>query len=129
MEIVNDVNSSVETLRDCLVDALNFLEHKVMNDYNEFMQSSDEYSGATGSIEEFMNQANEEVMELKRFIDEIADAMLEVNNNISDCTMGISDIAKKTIGVVELTEEAFDKTLSGKVSARQLSDITSRFRL
>lgn len=68
-------------------------------------------------------------MELKRFIDEIADAMLEVNNNISDCTMGISDIAKKTIGVVELTEEAFDKTLSGKVSARQLSDITSRFRL
>lgn len=129
VEIVNDVNSSVETLRDCLVDALNFLEHKVMNDYNEFMQSSDEYSGATGSIEEFMNQANEEVMELKRFIDEIADAMLEVNNNISDCTMGISDIAKKTTGVVELTEEAFDKTLSGKVSARQLSDITSRFRL
>lgn len=55
--------------------------------------------------------------------------MLEVNNNISDCTMGISDIAKKTTGVVELAEEAFDKTLSGKVSARQLSDITSRFRL
>lgn len=129
MEIVNDANSSVETLRDCLVDALNFLEHKVMNDYNEFMQSSDEYSGATGAIEEFMNQANEEVMELKRFIDEVAGAMLEVNNNISDCTMGNSDIANRTTGAVELTEEAFDKTLSGKVSARQLSDITSRFRL
>ncbi len=127
--IVDDVNSSVETLRGCLLDALNFLEHKVMNDYNEFMQSSDEYSGATRSIEEFMNQANEEVMELKRFIDEIADAISEVNNNISDCTMGISDIAQKTTDVVGLTAEAFDKTLGGKVSARQLSDITSRFRL
>lgn len=127
--IVDDVNSSVETLRGCLVDALNFLEHKVMNDYNEFMQSSDEYSGATRSIEEFMNQANGEVMELKRFIDEIADAISEVNNNISDCTMGISDIAQKTTDVVGLTAEAFDKTLGGKVSARQLSDITSRFRL
>ena len=127
--IVDDVNSSVETLRGCLVDALNFLEHKVMNDYNEFMQSSDEYSGATRSIEEFMNQANGEVMELKRFIDEVAGAMLEVNNNISDCTMGISDIAQKTTDVVGLTAEAFDKTLGGKVSARQLSDITSRFRL
>lgn len=129
MEIVNDANSSVEILRDCLVDVLNFLEHKVMNDYNKFMQSSDEYSGATGSIEEFMNQANEEVMELKRFIDEVAGAMLEVNNNISDCTMGNSDIANRTTGAVELTEEAFGKALSGKVSARRLSDITLRFRL
>lgn len=127
--IVDDVNSSVGTLRDCLVDALNFLEHKVMDDYNEFMQSSDEYSGATRSIEEFMNQANEEVMELKRFIDEIAGAISEVNNNISNCTMGISDIAQRTTDVVGLTAEAFDKTSSGKVSARQLSDITSRFRL
>lgn len=127
--IVDDVNSSVETLRGCLVDALDFLEHKVMNDYDEFMQSSDEYSGATSSIEEFMNQANEEVMELKRFIDEIAGAMSEVNDNISDCTMGIADIAQKTTDVVGLTAEAFEKTLNGKVSALQLSDITSRFRL
>ncbi len=127
--IVDDVNSSVETLRGCLLDALNFLEQKVINDYNEFMQSSDEYSETTKSIEEFMDQANEEVMELKRFIDEITGAMSEVNNNISDCTTGISDIARKTTDVVGLTAEAFDKTLSGKVSARQLSDITSRFRI
>lgn len=127
--IVDDVNSSVETLSRCLVDALNFLENKVMNDYNEFMQSSDEYSEAARSIEEFMNQANEEVMELKRFIDEVSGAMSEVNNNISDCTAGISDIAQKTTDVVGLTAEAFDKTSGGKVSAQQLSDITSRFRL
>lgn len=127
--IVDDVNSSVETLRGCLVDALDFLEQKVMNDYNEFMQSSDEYSGTTRSIETFMNQANEEVMELKRFIDEIAGAMSEVNDNISNCTAGISDIAQKTTDVVGLTAEAFDKTSNSKVSARKLSDITSRFRL
>lgn len=127
--IVDDVNSSVETLKGCLMDALDFLEHKVMNDYNDFMQSSDEYSGATESIEQFMNQANGEVMELKRFIDEIAGTMSEINKNISDCSTGISDIAQKTTDVVELTAEAFDKTSSGKVSARKLSDITSRFRL
>lgn len=127
--IVDDVNSSVETLKGCLVEALNFLEHKVMNDYDEFMQSSDEYSGAIKSIEEFMNQANGEVMELKRFIDEIAGTMSAVSDNISNCTMGISDIAQKTTDVVGLTAEAFEKTSSGKVSARKLSDITSRFRV
>lgn len=129
MAIVDDVNSSVETLKNCLMDALDFLENKVMNDYNDFMQSSDEYSRATGSIEEFMDYANKEVMELKCAIDEITGTMSEINGNISDCSAGISDIAQKTTDVVELTVEAFNKTSNGKVSARQLSDITSRFRL
>ena len=127
--IVNDVNSSVETLTECLMDALDFLEHKVMNDYNDFMQSSDDYSMVAESIEEFMNQANDEVLELKHFIDEITGAMSDINNNISDCSAGISDIAKKTTDVVDLTAEAFRKTSSEKVFARQLSDITSQFQL
>ena len=127
--IVNDVNSSVETLKGCLMDALNFLEHKVMNDYNDFMQSSNDYSTVAESIEEFMNQANDEVLELKHFIDEITGTMSDINNNISDCSAGISDIAKKTTDVVDLTAEAFRKTSSEKVFARQLSDITSQFQL
>ena len=127
--IVNDVNSSVETLKGCLMDALDFLEHKVMNDYNDFMQSSNDYSTVAESIEEFMNQANDEVLELKHFIDEITGTMSDINNNISDCSAGISDIAKKTTDVVDLTAEAFRKTSSEKVFARQLSDITSQFQL
>lgn len=127
--IVNDVNSSVETLKRCLMDALDFLEHKVMNDYNDFMQSSNDYSAVAESIEEFMNQANDEVLELKHFIDEITGTMSDINNNISDCSAGISDIAKKTTDVVDLTAEAFRKTSSEKVFARQLSDITSQFQL
>ena len=127
--IVNDVNSSVETLKGCLMDALDFLEPKVMNDYNDFMQSSNDYSTVAESIEEFMNQANDEVLELKHFIDEITGTMSDINNNISDCSAGISDIAKKTTDVVDLTAEAFRKTSSEKVFARQLSDITSQFQL
>ena len=59
--IVAQVNSSVETLTKCLVDVLDFLENKVMNDYDAFMTSSDEYSDVTRSIEDFMNQANVDV--------------------------------------------------------------------
>ncbi|MBD5490940.1 MAG: hypothetical protein HDR16_02095, partial [Lachnospiraceae bacterium] len=75
------------------------------------------------------NQANDEVLELKHFIDEITGTMSDINNNISDCSAGISDIAKKTTDVVDLTAEAFRKTSSEKVFARQLSDITSQFQL
>lgn len=127
--IVAQVNTSVETLTKCLVDALEFLENKVMNDYDSFMESSDEYSSAAKNIEDFMNQANEEVDQLKSAINSITDAMDSINRNINECSIGINDIANKTTEVVELTSESFERSNNCKTSASELQDITSRFQI
>ena len=127
--IVNQVNASVETLTKCLLDILNFLENKVMNDYNDFMTSSDEYSEAAQSIEEFMNLANDEVSELKQSIAQIADAMEGISNTVNESAIGVSDIAEKTTDVVSLTSETFDRTMNCKDSAEKLREITSQFKL
>lgn len=127
--IVAQVNTSVETLTKCLVDALEFLENKVMNDYDAFMESSDEYSSAAKNIEDFMNQANEEVDQLKSTISSITDAMDSINRNINECSIGINDIANKTTEVVELTSESFERSNNCKTSASELQDITSRFQI
>ena len=127
--IVAQVNTSVETLTKCLVDALEFLENKVMNDYDAFMESSDEYSSAAKNIEDFMNQANEEVDQLKSAISSITDAMDSINRNINECSIGINDIANKTTEVVELTSESFERSNNCKTSASELQDITSRFHI
>ena len=127
--IVAQVNASVETLTTCLVDTLKFLEDKVMNDYNVFMESSDEYSTTTQSIEDFMNQANGEVDQLRSAINSITDAMDAINRNINECSVGINDIANKTAEVVELTSESFERSTNCKESAEALEDITSRFQI
>nr|WP_317353002.1 methyl-accepting chemotaxis protein [uncultured Agathobacter sp.] len=127
--IVAQVNTSVETLTKCLVDALEFLENKVMNDYDAFMESSDEYSSAAKNIEDFMNQANEEVDQLKSAISSITDAMDSINRNINECSIGINDIANKTTEVVELTSESFERSNNCKTSASELQNITSRFQI
>lgn len=127
--IVAQVNTSVETLTKCLVDALEFLENKVMNDYDAFMESSDEYSSAAKNIEDFMNQANEEVDQLKSAISSITDAMDSINRNINECSIGINDIANKTTKVVELTSESFERSNNCKTSASELQNITSRFQI
>ena len=127
--IVAQVNSSVETLTGCLVDVLDFLENKVMNDYDAFMTSSDEYSDVTRSIEDFMNQANGEVEQLRNAISRITDSMDSINQNINECSVGINDIANKTTEVVELTSESFERSTNCKDSASELQNITSRFKI
>ena len=127
--IVNHVNQSVETLTKCLVGALDFLENKVMNDYSDFMGSSEEYSNATKTLEDFMTLANNEVSELKRGIMDITNAMQGISNNVSECSVGINDIAAKTTNVVNLTGETFKRTTNCRDSAEKLRAITSRFKL
>ena len=129
VSIVNEVNASVGTLTKCLIEALDFLENKVMSDYSDFMASSDEYSEAARSIEEFMNLANNEVSELELGIAQIADAMEGISNTVNESAIGVSDIAEKTTDVVGLTSETFERTMNCRDSAEKLREITARFRL
>lgn len=125
--IVAKVNQSVSKLEQCLREALAFLEKNVMDDYNDFMQSSNDYIAAAGNIEDFMNQANREVLELRAFIDDISTTVKGINDNVTQCSSGITDIAVKTTEIVEQTVETFEKTANCKEFAEQLENITSRF--
>ena len=127
--IVGQVNQSVDTLTKCLVGALEFLENKVMSDYADFMKSSDEYSAAAKSIEEFMNLANAEVRELEEGIANITDAVEGISNNVNESAIGVSDIAGKTTDVVSLTAETFERSMNCKQLAENLRDITAKFQI
>ena len=129
LTIVDEVNLSVETLTKCLIDALDFLENKVMSDYSDFMSSSEEYSTATKTIEDFMTIANNEVTELKAGIMAITETMEGISETVSECSGGINDIAVKTTDVVELTGETYERTTNCRDSAEKLRAITSRFKL
>lgn len=127
--IVNQVNLSIETLIKCLMDTLDFLENKVMTDYSSFMESSNEYSSAAQTIEDFMNQTNNEVRELKHNIAQIATSTEGINTTISGAQLGVNNIAERTTDVVKLTSETFNRTTNCKESAEKLRNITSRFQL
>lgn len=127
--IVSQVNLSVGTLTKCLLDTLNFLENKVMADYSGFMESSNEYSTAAQSIEDFMNQTNHEISQLKHGIAQITASMEGINDTINAAQIGVGNIADKTTDVVKLTTETFSRTTNCKESAQKLRDITSRFQL
>ena len=127
--IVNEVNQSVDTLTKCLTDILSFIEAKVMKDYQGFLQLGQEYSDATRDIEQVMHQADQELSQLRENIQNITLAMEGMGESIGECTIGITDVADKTVQVVEMTVETFQRTAGCKESAEKLNEITSRFHL
>ncbi len=127
LSIAKEVNASVDVLTDNLVKILEFMEQNVIADYNDFINSSDEYSQATSEIQGFMLHTNEEIMDIKNEIEAIATSIASISDNISECSSGVNDIAAKTTNVVELTSETYERTTNCKESAEKLKDITSRF--
>ena len=100
-----------------------------MTDYSGFMESSNEYSSAAQTIEDFMNQTNNEVRELKHNIAQIATSTKGINSTISGAQLGVNNIVERTTDIVKLTSETFNRTTNCKESAEKLRNITSRFQL
>ena len=128
MKIVEEVYTSTETLMSCLAQSLEFLEKKVTKDYSEFIESSNEYSDAVKAMEQFMNVANTEVLELEKKINDITKAVTDVNATVGESTIGVADIAEKTSNVVGLTETTFALTQNCKDFVQELDEITSKFK-
>ena len=129
VQIVSEVNLATETLIGCLKQSLDFLESKVSVDYKQFISSSQEYTLATEEIEDFMNQANNEITQLEEAIQWITSAMERINVTVNESFIGVTDIADKTSEIVELTIKTYELTENNKVFAQNLNDITSKFNI
>lgn len=127
LTIASQVKESVGVLSENLSHALDFMDKNVMADYEGFIKASEVYGDATQNIEQFMNQANSQIHDIRIGINSIAQSIAGISNNISECSVGVNDIANKTTSVVENTVESFNRTTSCKESADKLQEITSRF--
>ncbi|SEW42610.1 methyl-accepting chemotaxis protein [[Clostridium] fimetarium] len=129
LEIVAEIHQSVDNMSDCLKTTLEFLESKVMTDYNGFVDVSMKYSSDAKTVELSMKDINEMADVLDRASNEIVDAISGINTTISDSARGVTDIAEKTTNVVMSTTEVTELVHRTKALADELDAISKMFKL
>ena len=129
IDIVDQVNESVQTLMDCLKQTLEFLGNEVTKDYSDFLTSGKEYKEAAEQIQNFMIEAEKEAEELEKGISVITEAIGGINTTINESAEGVSDIAGKTTEVVNYTENLYEMTKECEELSKQLNEITSGFKM
>lgn len=129
IDIVEQVNESVQTLMDCLKQTLEFLGTEVTKDYSDFLASGKEYKEAAEQIQSFMVEAEREAEELEKGISVITEALGGINTTINESAEGVSDIAGKTTDVVNYTENLYEMTKECRELSKQLNEITSGFKM
>ena len=128
-DVVKDVNLAVNNMAECLETTLNFLEVKVIKDYDAFIGVSDEYNSDAIAFRESMLGIYKAITELNNNTSTIAEAISSITNTINESSIGVSDIAEKTENIVELTVETKNMVDENVEYAKNLNDIVEVFRL
>lgn len=128
-DIVKDVNNAVNNMASCLETTLNYLEEKVIKDYDGFIDISDEYNSDAAVFEKSMVEIYSAIDELNQSTDLIANAISGISNTINEASAGVSDIAEKTSNIVELTIETNKMVDESVEYAKDLNNIVEVFKL
>ena len=127
--IVQEVNSAVGNMTECMEETTEFLEKTVIGDYKEFKEVSIQYQEDADSYGDNMNEVKDAILRLSTLIESSAQALDGIKDTVNEAAAGVTDIADKTSGMVEKTTKTHEMVTECYDCADKLKEIVDRFIL
>ena len=127
--IVDEVNSAVGQMADCLRQTTNFLETNVLEDYKEFGKVSVQYRDDADTFGESMNNIKVSIEELTKEIEKIVDAINGIDTTVTEASHGVVTIAESTSDMSGETSDSVNKVNECKEAVAELNEIIAQFKL
>lgn len=128
-EIVGSVNEAVSNMTGCIKEIMNFLENTIIKDYENFTRVGKKYEEDAIVFSQDMEGIYQEISELNKRVEEIAAAVGNVQEMISQSSDGVSVIADKSTTVVMKNQEGYENLRENKAKLSSLGEMIGRFGL
>lgn len=127
--IVDEVNTAVSSMTECIGAMMEFLESTVLGDYTLFKESGSQYRTDAAEFIGVMGQVRLAIEELDGYIAGIATAVDDINHTVTQSSNGINDIAVKSAETESTTAEGYAKLQESRESVDALRQIVERFQI
>jgi len=127
--IVQEVTLAVNDMTKSLEKTLDFLENKVLGDYDGFITSCEKYAADASDINQTMQEVDRSIDELNDSMLKISDAITGINEAVSEATSGVSDVANNNSDIVSLTRDTYEMAQETIRNAEALNAIIGQFKL
>lgn len=128
-EIVKAVYGSVGLMKDNSEAMLNFIDQKVLTDYEKLVKVSEQYNKDASIVNQLMTKFESAAESLSMSVSSIATAMNEVAATINEGAKGVQDIAEKTVDIVDKTQAGVVMSDENMQGAKELQKIVERFKI
>ena len=127
-DICVTANSSIESVKECFKDIIEFMENDVTVQLRDFTGMSRSYSKDLKNIQDSISSIEHTSIEFSRSMDVIKEQVDHVSAASSDNEQGVNDIIVKN----DLTTDTADKIMrvveDNSNNAREINDIIERFK-
>ncbi len=117
--LVSEVRNAFDDLSDNSKELLEFIDHKVIADYETFVSVGSQYLNDSNSIKDLvssfnqktqtinnhMDQVNQSLESVASAIEETTASSLEISNNTEELTTSIEDVSSVAMSQAKLAEE------------------------
>lgn len=128
-EVVKNVYSSVEQMKEHSEAVLTFIDRNVLGDYERLTEVGHQYNSDASTINELMSQFEESADHLNETVSSIAIAVNEVAATVNEGAVGVQDIAEKTADIVEKTFHEATMADENTQSAKEMQQLVERFKI
>lgn len=127
--IVQEVNTAVNNMTDCMQETTDFLEQSVLSDYEDFKAVSVQYQEDANAYGTDMNQVKDAIEQFTGLTEAAADALGGIKDTVNESAAGVTDIAQKTGDMVEKSLETSGMVEECYTCADNLKSIVDKFKL
>lgn len=127
-EIANNVNMSIESLTMSSKQILEFIDNKIVCDYDSFINSSEEYRSDTFRINDFMKDFLDISNKVSDAVETIVGSITEISTTVNTGTIGLSNISDKNFQTVEKIDSLKNFIKDNRDTTGKLNKVINRFK-
>ncbi len=126
-DIAQNVNTSIESLTMSSRQILDFIDNKIILDYDSFINSSEEYRNDTFKINEFMKDFLNISNKVSDAVETIVGSIMEISTTVNTGTIGLSNISDKNFQIVEKIDKLKKFINDNKDTTGRLNGVINKF--
>ncbi len=128
-DINNKVIDSVDNLVNTAKGIVDFINNKVVNDYNMIVETGEQYNKDAIMISNITNEFSDKSSTMKNSIDIVTESINNISTASSECANGASNISQNMTTVSEKSEEIKKLICDVNDSTDRLAKLVSDFEV
>ena len=126
---VIEVHTAVSDMVRCLDTLMEFINRKILPDYDKFNSAGNKYQEDASVMENSMNEVSSSIRELVESLGEISSTITDISDTVRESSDGIHRIAEETSNMVSETINNSQLASESKGTVQELSKIVGQFSM
>ena len=127
--VTKEILTAVDDLSETSGQIMNFIDEKVLNDYDELVSSGQKYSEDSEEINDMITEFSSASEEILVSVQHMVAAINEISSATTENAQGSSNIAEQSAGIVMMSNNVIQSAEKAREKSDVLIDAVSKFKI